>query len=122
MTPTEIILNDQYSQTDDPKRVLSVINKILNDGNGVLLQKNNSVLLLVRLGEGVVELHLYTVDAPQSLGSAIQYFIQKIRASDIKTVYFIQPKSGEQIVEMLKMYGVDVQQSDREKYAYMANV
>lgn len=122
MTPTEIILNDQYSQADDPKRVLSVINKILNDGHGILLQKNNSVLFLVRLGEGAVELHLYTVDAPQSLGSAIQYFIEKIRASDLKTVYFIQPKSGEQIVQMLKMYGVDVQQSDREKYAYMANV
>lgn len=122
MTPSEIILNDQYSQADDPKKVLSAINQILKAGNGVLLQKNNSVLFLVRLGEGAVELHLYTVDAPQSLGSAIQYFIEKIRASDLKTVYFIQPKSGEQIIEMLKMYGVDVQQSDREKYAYMANV
>ena len=122
MTPSEIILQDQYSQSDDPKKVLIAINRIIKDGNGVLLQKNNSVLFLIRLGEGDVELHLYTVDPPQSLASAIQYFIEKIKASDLKKVYFIKPKSGEQIVRMLKTYGVDIQKSDRKEYSYMAKV
>ena len=122
MTPSEIILQDQYSQADDPKKVLIAINRIIKDGNGVLLQKNNSVLFLIRLGEGDVELHLYTVDPPQSLASAIQYFIEKIKVSDLKKVYFIKPKSGEQIVRMLKTYGVDIQKSDRKQYAYMAKV
>lgn len=122
MTPSEIILRDQYSQADDPKKVLMGINRIIKAGNGVLLQKNNSVLFLIRLGEGDVELHLYTVDPPQSLASAIQYFIQKIKDSDLKKVYFIKPKSGEQIVRMLKTYGVDIQKSDRKEYAYMAKV
>jgi hypothetical protein len=122
MTPSEIILQDQYSQADDPKKVLMSIDRIIKAGNGVLLQKNNSVLFLIRLGDGDVELHLYTVDPPQSLASAIQYFIEKIKASDIKKVYFIKPKSGEQIVRMLKTYGVDIQKSDRKQYAYMAKV
>ena len=122
MTPSQIILQDQYSQADDPKKVLRSISRIIKDGNGVLLQKNNSLLFLIRLGEGDVELHLYTVDPPQSLASAIQYFIQKIRESDLKRVYFIKPKSGEQIVKMLKMYGVDIQKSDRKEYSYMAKV
>lgn len=122
MTPSEIILKDRYSQEDDPKKVLLTINQILKIGNGVLLQKNNSVLLLIRLGDGAVELHLYTVDPPQSLASSIQYFIEKIRNSEIKKVYFIKPKSGEQIVRMLKTYGVDIQKSDRKQYAYMAKV
>jgi hypothetical protein len=122
MTPSEIILRDQYSQADDPKKVLLGIDRIIKAGNGILLQKNNSVLFLIRLGEGDVELHLYTVDPPQSLASAIQYFIQKIKDSDLKKVYFIKPKSGEQIVRMLKTYGVDIQKSDRKEYAYMAKV
>ena len=122
MTPSEIILKDRYSQEDDPEKVLLTINQILKIGNGVLLQKNNSVLLLIRLGDGAVELHLYTVDPPQSLASAIQYFIEKIKNSEIKKVYFIKPKSGEQIVRMLKTYGVDIQKSDRKQYAYMAKV
>ena len=122
MTPSEIILQDQYSQADDPKKVLIAINRIIKEGHGVLLQKNNSVLFLIRLGEGDVELHLYTVDPPQPLASAIQYFIEKIKASDLKKVYFIKPKSGEQIVRMLKTYGVDIQKSDRKQYAYMAKV
>ncbi len=122
MTPSEIILRDQYSQADDPKKVLLGINRIVKAGNGILLQKNNSVLFLIRLGEGDVELHLYTVDPPQRLAAAIQYFIGKIRNSDLKKVYFIKPKSGEQIVKMLKTYGVDIQKSDRKEYAYMAKV
>lgn len=122
MTPSEIILKDQYSQADDPKKVLMGVSRIVKAGNGILLQKNNSVLFLIRLGEGDVELHLYTVDPPQALASAIQYFIEKIRKSDLKRVYFIKPKSGEQIVKMLKMYGVDIQKSDRKEYAYMAKV
>ena len=122
MKPSEIILQDQYSQADNPKKVLMSIDRIIKAGNGVLLQKNNSVLFLIRLGDGDVELHLYTVDPPQSLASAIQYFIEKIKASDIKKVYFIKPKSGEQIVRMLKTYGVDIQKSDRKQYAYMAKV
>ena len=122
MKPSEIILQDQYSQADDPKKVLMSIDRIIKAGNGILLQKNNSVLFLIRLGDGDVELHLYTVDPPQSLASAIQYFIEKIRNSEIKKVYFIKPKSGEQIVRMLKTYGVDIQKSDRKQYAYMAKV
>jgi len=122
MTPSEIILKDRYSQEDDPKKVLISIDRILKSGNGILLQKNNSLLFLIRLGEGEVELHLYTIDPPQSLASAIQYFIEKIRNSEIKKVYFIKPKSGEQIVRMLKTYGVDIQKSDRKQYAYMAKV
>ena len=122
MTPSEIILQDQYSQADDPKKVLMGIDRIIKAGNGILLQKNNSILFLIRLGEGDVELHLYTVDPPQSLASAIQYFIEKIKDSDLKKVYFIKPKSGEQIVRMLKTYGVDIQKSDRKEYAYMAKV
>ena len=122
MTPSEIILQDQYSQADDPKKVLVGIDRIIKAGNGILLQKNNSLLFLIRLGEGDVELHLYTVDPPQSLASAIQYFIEKIKDSDLKKVYFIKPRSGEQIVKMLKTYGVDIQKSDRKEYAYMAKV
>ena len=122
MTPSEIILRDKYSQADNPKKVLLGISRIIKDGNGVLLQKNNSVLFLIRLGEGDVELHLYTVDPPQALASAVQYFIEKIRNSDLKKAYFIKPRSGEQIVKMLKMYGVDIQKSDRKQYAYMAKV
>lgn len=122
MTPSEIILRDQYSQADDPKKVLMGIARIVESGNGILLQKNNSLLLLIRLGDGAVEPHLYTVDAPQSLASAIQYFIEKVKDSDIKKAYFRKPKGGEQIVKMLKIYGMDIQKSDREEYAYMAEL
>ena len=122
MTPSQIILQDKYSQADDPKKVLLSISRIIKDGNGVLLQKNNSVLFLIRLGDGNVELHLYTVDTPQTLAKSIDYFIKKIQASDMKTVYFPKLKGDDKIIGMVRMYGIDVKKSDRPEYAYMAKV
>jgi hypothetical protein len=122
MTPSQIILKDKYSQADSPKKVLMSINKIINDGDGVLLQKNNSVLFLIRLGEGNVELHLYTVDPPQALAKAIDYFIKKIKDSDMKKVYFPKLKGDDKIIDVVRMYGIDVQKSDIPRYAYMAKV
>lgn len=122
MTPSQIILNDKYSQADGSKKVLMGVNQIMKDGNGVLLQKNNSVLFLVRLGKGDVELHLYTIDAPQALAKAIDYFIKRIKASDMKKVYFPKLKGGDKIIDMVRMYGIDVNKSDAPQYAYMAKV
>jgi hypothetical protein len=122
MTPSQIILQDKYSQADDPKKVLMSINQIISDGNGVLLQKNNSVLFLIRLGKGDVELHLYTVDPPQALAKAIDYFIKKIKDSDMKKVYFPKLKGDDKIIDVVRMYGIDVQKSDIPEYAYMAKV
>lgn len=98
------------------------INKIIRDGDGVLLQKNDSVLFLIRLGEGNVELHLYTVDPPQALAKAIDYFIKKIKASDMKKVYFPKLKGDDKIIDVVRMYGIEVQKSDLPQYAYMAKV
>jgi len=122
MTPSQIILQDKYSQAADPKKVLLSVSRIIKDGNGVLLQKNNSVLFLIRLGGGDVELHLYTVDQPQTLAKSIDYFIKKIQASDMKNVYFPKLKGDDKIIGMVRMYGIDVKKSDRPEYAYMAKV
>jgi hypothetical protein len=122
MTPSQIILQDKYSQADNPKKVLASVGQIIEDGNGVLLQKNNSVLFLIRLGEGNVELHLYTVDPPQALAKAIDYFIKKIKDSDMKKVYFPKLKGDDKIIDVVRMYGIDVQKSDIPEYAYMAKV
>jgi hypothetical protein len=122
MTPSQIILQDKYSQAADPKKVLLSISRIIKDGNGVLLQKNNSVLFLIRLGGGDVELHLYTVDPPQTLAKSIDYFIKKIQASNMIYVYFPKLKGDDKIIGMVRMYGIDVKKSDRPEYAYMAKV
>jgi hypothetical protein len=121
MKPSEIILKDKNSIRDGAEKVLAAVGKVIDKQAGLLLQKNDSVLLLVNLGGGNVELHLYTLDAPIRLARSLKYFIDKIKASDLKRVYgaieFNAP-----VLQMLRDFGIDVQKSDIPKYQWMANV
>jgi hypothetical protein len=51
---------------------------------------------------------------------SIKFFIEKIRASDIKAVYGLA--DSEQIIKLLSAIGVDVRRSDLPNYNWMAMV
>lgn len=121
MKPSEIILNDKQSIEAGAQKVLQAIGELVRKGAATLLQDGNSVLVLVSLGKGNVELHLYTVDQPLQVAKSVRTFIQKIRNSDIKAVYGTAPFDSP-IVKMLEMQGVDVKRSDSDKYSWMATV
>jgi len=121
MKPSEIILKDKNSIRYGADKVLTSVSKIVKQGAGLLLQQGDSVLLLVNLGKGAVELHLFTVEQPMKLAKAIKYFIEKIKASDLKTVY-LPTELDAPIIKMLRDFGIEVQESDNPKYQWMANV
>ena len=118
---SQIIMNDQFSQKDGAEEVVLGINKLVQSGDAVILQKNNSVLVVVKLEPGVVEVHLYTVDNPIPLASAIDYFHKKLLESDIKRVYGTTPRTPE-IIDLMKSVGIQVLPSDNPEYSWMANV
>ena len=121
MKPSEIILKDKNSIRDGADKVLTAIGKIVKEKMGILLQQNDSVLLLIDIGHKNAELHLYTLDPPLKLARSLKYFIDKIKASDLKRVYgtiaFDAP-----ILKMLRDFGIDIQKSDNPKYQWMAKV
>jgi len=121
MKPSEIILNDKESMKAGADKVLAAVMKIVQEKAGILLQQNDSVLLLVNLGKKNSELHLYTLDPPMKLARSLKYFIDKIKASDLKRVYgtvaFDAP-----ILRMLRDFGINVQESDNPQYQWMADV
>jgi hypothetical protein len=121
MKTSEIILNDKEAIKAGAEKVLAAVGKLIKSGHGVLLKDNNSVLLLIRLGEGLVELHLYTVDKPLAVAKSIKYFIKKIRESDLKAVYGNAPIDSP-VVQMLNISGVKVEKSNLPKYQWMAKV
>lgn len=118
MTPSEIIRKDAAREDYNPDIVIRKIQKIVESKGAVLLQENDSLLLLIGLPDNDAELHLYTADSPLTLAKSLRGFVQKIRDSEIETVY----GSAEipQTLELLKRLGVDVQPSDKEGYYWMA--
>jgi tRNA 2-selenouridine synthase SelU len=74
----------------------------------------------LNIGNGAVELHLYTQDTPIKVAKALIYFIKKIRESDIQVVYGSEEPT--QTLQLLKNLDVVVEPSDNPKYKWMARV
>lgn len=121
MTPSEIVINDQFTQEDGAEQVIAWIQQHLEDNTGILLGKNNSILFILNIAPCTVEIHLYTHDTPLKLVSAVKYFYEQLKASDISKVYGTTPRTP-RIVELMKAAGVAVQNSDNPKYSWMADV
>ena len=120
MTPSEIIRADAIERGLDPAKVLTYVAAMLKQQKVLMLQKNNSVLILQRIEDNNASLHLFTEDSPLTLAKSIKYFIDKIAASDLRAVY--GKADNEQIVEMLRRLGVEIQESDNPRYNWMAFV
>lgn len=120
MTPSQIITADAERNGVDPRRVLSYVAKIVQSGQGTVTQAGNSILLITSIGDGAVELHLYTVDTPLALAKNLRHFIDVIKQSKARRVYGKSDNQG--ILEMLRRLGVNVEESDMGQYNWMANV
>lgn len=126
MTPSEIITQEAQSIGGDADAMLRKINKLVQAKAAILLQKNDSILLLINIAKNVVELHIFTVDRPAKVVDSIKYFVDKIKASDIKTVYgsgnLAQDDKLNKTLKILDKMGVDVQKSNLPRYQWMATV
>lgn len=120
MTPSEIISADLQSHGNDPQEGLRAIAAAMKANQGIILQENNSVLFLRKIGKGIVELHLFTQDSPLMVAKSATSFIKKIRNSELKKVY--GQADNPEIVELLRRLKVDVKDSDKPQYNWMAKV
>lgn len=127
MKPTEIISAEYQTLGKDPSKFLRALNLAINKKMAIIMQENDTVLLLIAIKDGNAELHLFTQDSPIKLARALSRFIDKIRKSDLKAVYGSSenvPNSNKlkQTLTMLKTLGVNVKPSDNPKYEWMAKV
>ena len=126
MTPSEIITQEAQSIGGDSDVMLRKIDKLVKSKAAILLQKNDSILLLISIAKSVVELHIFTVDRPAKTIEAIKFFVEKIKESDIKTVYgsgnLAQDDKLNKTLKILDKMGVDVQKSNLPRYQWMATV
>jgi hypothetical protein len=118
MKASEIIYNDKYSQEEGPDKTIAGVGKLVNDNMAVILKSGDTVLVVVRLGDAAVEVHVYTVESGLRLMSALKVLIEKLKKSDIQVAYITDPRDA-QILQVLKINDLKVVPSDRPRYEYM---
>jgi hypothetical protein len=118
---SQIIMNDPHAKAAGAEQVVMAINKLVEEGKAILVRQNNSVIVLVSIGDGEVEIHLYTVDPPHRLASAMKYFHDELVKSGIHTVYGTE-MPDKQLIKMMLAVGIPVDKSDKPDYYWMAPV
>jgi len=118
---SQIILNDTQSKEAGAEQIVQAISQLVESGKAILVQHNNSVIVLISIGDGEVEIHLYTVDPPHRLASAIKYFLDELLKSGIQKVYGTE-MPDKQLIKMMLAVGVPVDKSDKPDYYWMAPV
>jgi hypothetical protein len=118
---SQIILNDPHAKAAGAEQVVQAISKLVESGKAILVRNNNSVIVLVQIGDGEVEIHLYTVDPPHRLASAMKYFHDELVRSGIHTVYGTE-MPDKQLIKLMLAVGIPVDKSDKPDYYWMAPV
>jgi hypothetical protein len=120
MKASDIIKADAVKRQVDPNKALQTIGGLVKTKSAVLMQENNSVLLVRKIGDSSAEIHLFTQDNPTTLAKSVIGFVRKGRGLGIKTVYGMA--DNPKIVELMKRIGINVQASDIPKYNWKANI
>ena len=118
---SQIILNDVHAKTFGAEKVVQAISQLVEHKKAILVQHNNSIIVLVQIGDGEVEIHLYTVDPPHRLASAMKYFHDELVKSGIHKVYGTE-MPDKQLIKLMLAVGIPVDKSDKPDYYWMAPV
>ena len=115
---SQIILNDVHAKAHGAEKVVQAINHLVESKKAILVRNNNSVIVLIDLGDGSAEIHLYTVDPPHRLASAIKYFHDQLVQSGIQKVYGTE-MPDKQLIKLMLAVGIPVDKSDKPDYYWM---
>jgi hypothetical protein len=118
MTPSEIITADLQRRGEDPKRELVGLAKAVKLIHALILQEGNTIMVLLPLSKDSAEMKMYSADTPLRILSAIKVFMKKLEDSELSKVYF--NITAPQNLTTMKRLGVQVENSDKEGYNFMA--
>ena len=120
MTPSQILTQEAQNKGVNPQPVLQTVLAQINSGHTVMIQENNSILLITRLGDKRAMLHLSTVDGPIALSKSLVGFLKKLKNSELSVVY--GDTTNQQLLKLMKRVGWDVEKSNLPKFTWMAKV
>jgi len=121
MKPSEILQQTADQENVDPDTLAVTINHLLEKKLAIVMQENDTVFLIIRLGDGIVELHIYTLDPPDKLTDSLSKFMQKLKSSEIKKIYGVE-RTNTDVLDTFQEVGLPIEQSDLPKYKWSATL
>jgi hypothetical protein len=120
MKPSEIITQVAQQHGVDPKGLASGVYNSLKTKNTLLLQKNDSLMVITMFKPKLAEVHLFTVEKGLALAKSLKEFMQELKnEKHIDRIYV--KVDNDKIIPFAKSIGVNFVKSDLPQFQYMAD-
>lgn len=126
MTPSEIITQDVQQVGGNADEMLRKVNKLVQGKAAVLVQKNDSLMLLISIAKGVAEVHFFIADNAAKLKDSMAKFAKELKSSELKTIYGVVEKQHNDLLEeafnLLHKNSINIEKSNIPRYVWMARL
>jgi hypothetical protein len=124
MPASQIIMAD-LGRKETPENVQGVIQtleELNNQGKLFILQENNTIIVLISIGDEIVESHLFTTDKPLVMARSFKTMLAELKRSHIKRMYSNVDEDTPRLLAMMQNFGVTAVESDNPEYVWMADL
>jgi len=124
LPPSKIIVDD-LSRKETPEVVqqtIQALSQFNEQGKLFILQENNTVIVLISIGDGIVEAHLFTLDNPLTMARSFKKLLEELKRSQLTRMYSNVDDDTPKLLALMQRFGVQSQESDKPEYVWMADI
>ena len=122
MPASQIIINDPQNQGEDINAIMNFYEELNNQGKLWILKEDNTILVMISIGDSIVEAHLYSLDPPVAMAHALRKIVEELQNSHIKRIYSNMSEETPKILRLIQTFGLNPQKSDNPDYDWMTDV
>jgi hypothetical protein len=107
---------------EEVQQSIAAFESLNNEGKLFILQENNTIIVLISIGDAIVESHLYTADKPLTMARAFKTMLEELKRSHLKRMYSNVDEDTPRLLALMQNFGVTAVESDNPDYVWMADI
>lgn len=124
MPPSQIIMADlgRKETPENVQQVLQALAQLNEQGKLFMLQENNTVAVLISIGDKIVEAHLFSVDKPLIMARSLKTILEELKRSHLDRMYSNVDDDTPKLLALMQNFGITPAESDKPEYVWMADL
>jgi hypothetical protein len=124
ISASQVIMKDlgRKASPEEVQKLMEFLVQLNEQGKLFMLKENNTVAVLISIGEGIVEAHLFSVDSPLTMARSLKIILDELKRSHLKRMYSNVDEDTHKTLALVHKFGVETQQSDKPEYIWMADL
>jgi hypothetical protein len=125
LPPSQIITTELENKVslEEAAQIIETFGALMDQGKLFILQENNTIIVLISIGDNIVEVHLFSLDEPLKQAMSIKTMLQELNRSHLKRIYGnVDNEDTPKMLAFMNGFGMQVEESDNPEYVWMANI